>query len=144
MINRKSISGLTVFQIEELNNRQILLGDYHHLLRRFGQLELVTINQKQHIEYRQRRMADEIIFIDRGQVSIHLVDVRAASPTFGVEITMLLDEDSLGGILVPFGLAYSLSSKDGAKLICLSTHNDDDDKVRLISAIDVKQIVNTK
>ena len=144
MSNQEAISGLVIFQVEQNKNRQILIGDYHHMLRRFGQLELLNINQEQENDFRQRLVADEIIFIDQGLLSIQFVDFRSNSPSFGLEKTLKLIENSMEAILVPFGLAYSLSSKDGAKIIRLATHNDEDDEPQILTESHVSNILKSK
>jgi len=139
----KAISGLALFQIEQNNNHRILIGDYQHLLRRFGQLELLNLNQEKHSEFRKRQIADEIIFIDQGQVNIRTVDLRPESPSMGVKMSNDINENSLEALLIPFGVAYSMTTTSGAKIIRLSTHNDKDDEVQLISNEYVENILQS-
>ena len=133
MSKNETISGLALFHIEQNNHHRILIGDDQHLLRRFGQLELLTLNPEQHSEFRKRQIADEIIFIDQGQVNIRTVDLRLDSPSMGVKMSNDINENSLEAMLVPFGVAYSITTTNGAKIIRLSTHNDKDDEAQIIT-----------
>jgi len=129
----EAISGLAIFQIEQNNDHRMLIDDHQHLLRRFWQLELLTLNQDKHIEFRKRQIADEFIFIDQVQVNIRTVDLRSESPSMGVKMSNDINQNSLEAMLVPFGVAYSMTTTNVAKIIRLSTHNDKDDEAQLIS-----------
>lgn len=144
MQNQATISGLTIFQVKQEKDHQILISDSDHLLRRFGQLDLIHLNKDQKYEYRQRKIADEIIFVDQGNLKLEVLDLRSASPSTGVRLTVNIQESSMDAILIPFGVAYSLSTPNSARVIRLATHNEKDDQIQNISKSQLSEAIDKK
>lgn len=120
-----AISGVVTFDLDQIGNRQILLRESDQLLRRFGQLEIITISNESKAAYRRRSSADEFIYTLMGQLSFHLIDIRQGSPTRGAELDVDLKEGLTQALLIPFGVAYSIAANGEAKLIRLSTERDE-------------------
>jgi len=124
MPNQYSITDMHLFSVDRSEDRWLLLRDSDHLLRRFGQLELIPLMADESKEFPLNAEADEIWFILEGKVSVNLVDERERSPSQGEEVQLTLSANNPQGLLLPFGVARSFSSKESASLLRLSTHSD--------------------
>ena len=124
MPSNPSIADMHLFPIERSEERLLLLRDSDHLLRRFGQMDLVPIEAAASTRISQRAEADEIWIILEGEASAKLVDRREGSPSEGAEVQLALSALEPQGLLIPFGVAHSFSSEEGASLLRISTHPD--------------------
>jgi len=116
------ISDIRKIKIEHEGKSLDLLSEDDHFLRRFGSLEMLKITGGEESEFVLRKEADDLIFPISGQVSITVKDRRDASPSQGAQEKIELGPESGFGLLIPFNLAYSISSDGAASLIRLSTH----------------------
>ncbi len=124
MSNNKEINGVKLFSLETKVNRIILNGELDDLLRRMGQVEVRVVSEIEENEFTLRAVADEVWVSIDGGVDIILVDRRSGSPTEETAIKINLDTEDGQGVLIPFGVAYSIIAKTDARLLRLSTHRD--------------------
>ena len=117
-----SIPDVSVFRLQESERGVIVLRDEDHLLRRFGQFEIVTIEGDD--SYRLRAVADEIWAILEGEAKVELVDLREGSPSFANILELEFHSEEKQGVLVPFGVASRFRVESSAKLAKVSTHMD--------------------
>lgn len=117
------ISDMHVFPLKREDGRLALLGEADHLLRRFGQLEVVDLAAGTQTEYSLRAEADRFVFAIEGECRVQLVDLREVSPTRGARASLALAAKDPHGLLVPFGAACSLQTDAGCRLVTLSTHS---------------------
>lgn len=122
-----------VFALTREAGRLTLLRESDHLLRRFGQLELLDLAAGEQTEYTLRSEADRFIFPISGSVSALLLDLREISPSNGKRAEIALDVANPMGLLVPFGVACSLQAKAVSRLIILSTHSESHPEDRTIA-----------
>lgn len=110
--------------IEEPNaTRWLALRDTDHLLRRFGQAEVIHALPGPKTLLRLRKVADEVWALIEGQVEFVWHDLRQDSPTFDRWHCLTCDKPTL--VLVPFGVAFGYRAlADSASLLRLSTHPD--------------------
>lgn len=123
MPSQYPISDMHVFALSRAAGRLSLLREADHLLRRFGQLDLVDIPAGQQTDFELRAEADRFFFPADGNVKAILVDLRSSSPSLGVRAEVVLDASDPHGLLVPFGVACSLAAQSNTRLIVLSTHS---------------------
>lgn len=124
MPSQYPIADMHVFPLTREAGRLTLLREKDHLLRRFGQLELMDLDVGEQTEFTLRAEADRFLFSIKGSVTATFLDLRAASPSKGVRAEFTLDADQPQGMLVPFGVACSLAASSAARLIILSTHSE--------------------
>ena len=110
--------------IEEPNaTRLIALRDTDHLLRRFGQAEVVHALPEPHMRLRSREIADEVWALIEGMVEFAWHDLRQYSPTYDRWHHLTCDKPTL--VLVPFGVVFGYRALGGsASLLRLTTHPD--------------------
>jgi len=118
------IYDMHVFQLQRSEGGLPLLREKDHLLRRFGQLELMDLAAGKQTEFALRAEADRFLFVTSGRARVQLIDLRAGSPSQGVHTSLLLDEAEPRGLLVPFGVACAIYAEVDARLIVLSTHSE--------------------
>lgn len=118
------IADMFVFPLRPESGHLTLLRNSDHLLRRFGQLDLLDLSAGQQTEYIVRAEADRFLFPIAGEVSVTLVDLRQHSPSRGIQTTVSLNTKEPQGVLVPFGVACSLACAQAARLVQLSTHSE--------------------
>lgn len=96
-----------------------------HLLRRFGQLDLVRRMPGAIEELKQRAVADEIWFLIEGKAECLCRDLRPGSPSQGFEMRFQIVEPTR--MLIPFGVAFGWQSLEKpALMLRCSTHQDGD------------------
>jgi len=125
MQNQYPIADSHLFPVQRSEGRWNLLTDSDHLLRRFGQLEFFSIKEKQSVSFEAREEADEICFVLHGELAVRMTDLREESPSYKVEIEIALSAERPQGLLIPFGVAYSLSTSVGADLLRVSSHQQE-------------------
>jgi hypothetical protein len=116
------ISDVYLFDLGQSEGRLTLLSEHQHLLRRFGQLELVDIAPGQRIEAPAPAETDRFCFVLDGVVVAHLEDQRGQSPSQGASMDVALEASQPRGLLMPFGVGASIHSEAGARLLMLSTY----------------------
>ena len=118
------IADMHVFELTREPGGLTLLRNSDHLLRRFGQLDLLDLAAGQRADLAIRGEADRFLFAIRGQVTLTLLDLRETSPTRRARVDLPLSAEQPQGVLVPFGVAASLAASTQARLIQLSTHSE--------------------
>ncbi len=113
-----------VFPLRVTAGRLVLLREADHLLRRFGQLELLDLAAGTQTEFELRAEADRFLFVIAGRVALRLLDLRDGSPSHGAHVSVLLDESKPQGLLLPFGVACGMVAELDSRLIILSTHSE--------------------
>lgn len=99
------------------------LRDDDHLLRRFGQVEVLRMDPDAGPLCRLRSVADETWALLVGSAEFRWRDSRAASPSNGKTFHLLLDEPTLA--LVPFGVGFGVRAiEEGTLLVRISSHED--------------------
>jgi hypothetical protein len=124
MQNQYPIADVQLFEVQRSKGRWTLLSDSDHLLRRFGQLEYFSLVENQRLSFEPGIEADEICFVLKGELVVNLSDLREDSPSYKVNIEMALGVEEPKGLLIPFGVAYSFATSDGANLLKVSTHQN--------------------
>ncbi|MEX2142988.1 MAG: dTDP-4-dehydrorhamnose 3,5-epimerase family protein [Anaerolineales bacterium] len=124
VVREHPIADMHVFPLNREAGRLTLLRNTDHLLRRFGQLDLLDLAAGEQTEFSLRAEADRFLFAIRGRVSAVLLDLRQVSPTHKARAEVVLDGDHPQGLLLPFGVACSLSATSAARLVQLSTHSE--------------------
>jgi len=117
------ISGIHKFNIDWTSNPTLLLSETAHLLRRFGSIELIELDQTETGLYRVRKEADEILIATKGIVSIDLFDTREMSPSTSEKEEIELAHAKGEALLIPFEVAYRLRGTAGTQVIRIATHS---------------------
>ena len=98
-----------------------VLSDEDHLLRRFGQVQVIQKSPGRSETLYLREVADEVWALIEGNVEFAWHDLRQGSPTQGRWHHLHAETPTL--ILAPFGVAFGCRAlQDPALLIRLSTH----------------------
>ena len=95
-------------------------------LHRIGMIQVVHLPPETRSGFRRRELADELWVLVEGRVSFHWLDQREASHTFGDHQDHTADGPTR--VLVPFGVAFGVSTADKpARLLRLATEENQDD-----------------
>ncbi len=95
----------------------------NHLLRRFGEAQVIRLLPAATAERRLREMADEVWALLEGKVEFEWHDQREGSPTSGSLFRLTCEEPTL--VLVPFGVAFGVRAIDASALLArLMTHEE--------------------
>ena len=121
--NEFEISDLAVGDLDWREGILTILKESDHLLRRFGQVDVVRIESDGEVQV-YRYEADEIWALLSGQATLHLRDQRQDSPSQGAVVGLDLSQNSPQAVLVPFGVVCTVRSTQGATLLRISTHQD--------------------
>ncbi|MCW5876864.1 MAG: hypothetical protein KIS85_08275 [Anaerolineales bacterium] len=119
-----AIHDLLLFPLQQGEEALTLLSNQQHLLRRFGQLDLLTLHPGAPLDVGLRGEADRFYFALDGRVELQLEDRREHSPTRGAALALTLDAAEPHGLLLPFGVACTLLAIASARLLLLSTHSE--------------------
>ena len=103
-------------------DRTVLLRDTDHLLRRFGQAELVELRAGESFGPISRAVADEVWVVMEGDTEFHLTDLRPQSPT--KEHRQSLRSRAPWLVLIPFGVEFSIHTPSPCRLLRFATHAD--------------------
>jgi mannose-6-phosphate isomerase-like protein (cupin superfamily) len=103
-------------------SRLTLVRDADHLLRRFGQADLIRLPAGERLGPRVRAVADEVWVLESGQAVLCWRDDRPRSPTHGREHRLHAEQPVL--VLVPFGVAFGVRCRSASVLVRFSTHED--------------------
>lgn len=123
-----------IFPLTRQADRMVLLREADHLLRRFGQLEVVDLAAEEKTEFTLRAEADRFLFPLIGSVIVSLLDLRETSPSNGKRADFVLEAGKPRGLLVPFGVACSLEAGSASRLIILATHSETHSEDRTATA----------
>jgi len=108
-------------------DRRTALSYSDHLLRRFGQADIVHLERGGRLERNEEETADEVWVLIDGEATFEWEDLRSSSPTSGGKASLNAQEPT--SVLVPFGVAFRVISGDRpAILLRLSTHADDEER----------------
>lgn len=118
------IADMLVFPLQREQCQLTLLRNSDHLLRRFGQLDVINIKTGEQTDYTVRAEADRFLFLIDGAAELSLFDMRVQSPSNGKRVALSLTAEKPKGVLVPFGVAYMLYASADTRLILLSTHSE--------------------
>jgi hypothetical protein len=109
-------------------DRRTALSYSDHLLRRFGQADIVHLEAGGRLERREEPTADEVWVLIDGNAAFEWEDRRPSSPTSGGRASLAAREPIT--VLVPFGVAFHVTAGNGAAvLLRLSTHADDEERL---------------
>ena len=117
-------SGLHLFLLTVSGESVVLVRDDDHLLRRFGQVEIRKIPAKSSSDFVLRAVADEIWTTIIGSLEFILVDRRQGSTSENQALKITLQADNMQGLLIPFGVAYSIHAEEDSQALRLTTHTD--------------------
>ena len=98
------------------------IGD--HLLRRFGQADVVRLQAGATVVLPPRAIADEVWVLVDGRVGFEWQDLRESSPTAGA--TVNLESRRPIALLVPFGVSFRARAESASVLLRLVTHADEE------------------
>ena len=111
-LTQEEADGLTKYHV---------LCDEDHLLRRFGQVQVVIKSAAREESIHLRVVADEVWALIQGQAEFVWHDLRRDSPTHDHRYRLHAKTPTL--VLAPFGVAFGCRALDGpASFIRLSTH----------------------
>lgn len=118
---------MSISEIEKLNvffgkDKNLTIRESDHVLRRFGELEIFSLEKKFQGPFVIRYEADEIFAVLSGELELKMVDLRENSPTFNETMVVQINELDSEAYLIIFGVAFSIKSNTGAKVLRLSTH----------------------
>jgi hypothetical protein len=99
-----------------------------HLLRRFGQADIVHLEHGGRLEKKEEETADEVWALIEGEATFEWEDRRSSSPTSGGKASLAAREPI--AVLVPFGVAFRVTAGNGAAILLrLSTDADDEERL---------------
>jgi dTDP-4-dehydrorhamnose 3,5-epimerase-like enzyme len=115
-----------------------LLSFDDHMLRRFGQLDLIGKEPGDLDELSLRVVADEVWFMVEGTVRCICRDMRPGSPSQDQEVAFELSTPTR--VLVPFGVAFGWQAiGSSALMLRCSTHQDGDHQEDRVIPIEVSK-----
>lgn len=129
MTNDEGIPDLLIerLQIESEESHEFirLLSFDDHILRRFGQLDLLRKEPGDLNEISVRVVADEVWFLVEGTARCICRDLRPGSLSQGQEVAFEISTPTR--LLVPFGVAFGWQATGSSALMLrCSTHQDGD------------------
>ncbi len=119
-----NINGVHLFPLKVSGEGFILTRDEDHLLRRFGQVEVRKFPNIVTTDFVIRAVADEIWAVITGGLGITLVDRRQDSPTQNQSLKIAIMSENSQGLLIPFGIAYSIKADEHSLALRVTTHSD--------------------
>jgi hypothetical protein len=125
LIAVKNISGAELFDLNWKAGRLVVLGENDHLLRRFGQVDVIRLEPGIPLETHRTSGADEIWTLLESEATLQLTDLREESPTLEQKMKITLNGENPQAVLIPFGVAALISASAGAMLLRVSSHADD-------------------
>jgi len=109
-------------------DRRTALSYSDHLLRRFGQADIVHLGRGGRLEKKEEETADEVWALIEGEATFEWEDRRSSSPTSGGKASLAAREPI--SVLVPFGVAFRVTAENRAAILLrLSTHADDEERL---------------
>jgi dTDP-4-dehydrorhamnose 3,5-epimerase len=134
-----SISEVVILDLAWKDGRLIVLQENDHILRRFGQVDVVKIPEGTSLESHRESGADEVWSLLEGEALLKLTDRRQESPSLGQTNEIELNGNTPKAILIPFGVHARIYGQNQSTLLRITTHADElfpDDAVFLISSKD--------
>lgn len=126
----EGIHDLVALRLPVLSNalgvrRRAALQTSDHLLRRFGQADMLHLDPGATLDIPDRSLVDEIWVLVDGEVKFEWEDRRADSPTQGGRARLSAKEPT--AVLTPFGVAFHVTAgSESAILLRLASHGDDE------------------
>jgi hypothetical protein len=124
-VGTQKISGSAVFDLSWKDGRLVAVGENDHILRRFGQVDVVRLAPEYKYINHRVGSADEIWVLIEGQAKLVLSDLRDESPTKGIAQEISLTSENPQAVLIPFGTRAKITSLDGAALLRITSHADE-------------------
>jgi dTDP-4-dehydrorhamnose 3,5-epimerase-like enzyme len=128
MASQFSISDVVLLQLSKKGHGLIVLKDSDHLLRRFGQIEILQLEAGSIAPTFLRNFSEEVWSVINGNAIFRLVDRRKASPSENKSDIIELDSGKPQTLLVPFGIEFSIEAIEDSTLVRITTHTDDADQ----------------
>lgn len=122
MSNHISISEALVIDLSWKEGRLKAVSENDHILRRFGQIDLVQLTDGEAIAVHRKRGADEVWVLVQGLAELVLVDRREESPSFQTSKQINLQGVDPQAVLIPFGVAAELRPRSNGLLLRVSSH----------------------
>ena len=123
MVTNLTISDAVMISLSKSEGKLSVLKESDHLLRRFGQVDVLFVEDGGMISV-HREAADEIWSVISGSAVFELEDRRDGSPTEGETDLIKMSDEAPRALLIPFGVAFQIASENQGVLIRISTHED--------------------
>jgi dTDP-4-dehydrorhamnose 3,5-epimerase-like enzyme len=120
-----SISGVVVRDLGWKDNRLVALQENDHILRRFGQIDVVKLEPGKSLETLRKAGADEVWALISGEAILQMADQRHESPTLDQTVEITLNGNSPQAVLIPFGVLAHITGQSAGSLLRLTTHADE-------------------
>jgi dTDP-4-dehydrorhamnose 3,5-epimerase-like enzyme len=120
-----SISGVAILELGWKEGRLVVLQENNHILRRFGQMDVVKIPEGTSLETHRASGADEVWVLLDGEAVLMLTDQRNESPSLGQSEEIGMNGDTPQAILIPFGVHARISGQSQSTLLRITTHADE-------------------
>ena len=127
-----TISGAAIFDLVWKDGRLVVLGENDHLLRRYGQVDVIKLEPGIPLETIRASGADEIWTLLEAEANLRLADLREESPTLDEMLEITLSGENPQAVLIPFGVGAQISTRVGAMLLRVTSHADElflDDRI---------------
>jgi dTDP-4-dehydrorhamnose 3,5-epimerase-like enzyme len=119
-----AISDAQLVDLEWKSSSLVIVNEESYLLRRFGQIELVKVEEGVRSNFLIHSRADVVMSVAYGGVIVHMLDTREASPSFENEMDIRLDDRRPQAVLIPFGVAFRYEGVRDGIIIVVKTHSD--------------------
>lgn len=119
-----SISGVAIRDLAWKDDRLVVLEENDHILRRFGQVDVVMLAPGISLDTHRTGGADEVWALLTGEAFLQLTDRRQDSPTVDQTMEMELKDDAPQIVLIPFGVFAQISGQRAGILLRITTHAD--------------------
>ena len=132
MMADTTISGAAIFDLVWKDGRLVVLGEDDHLLRRYGQVDVIKLEPGIPLETIRASGADEIWTLLEAEANLRLADLREESPTLDEMLEITLSGENPQAVLIPFGVGAQISTRVGAMLLRVTSHADElflDDRI---------------
>jgi dTDP-4-dehydrorhamnose 3,5-epimerase-like enzyme len=120
-----SISGVVIFELEWKDGRLVVLQENDHILRRFGQVDVVKMPEGSSLVTHRGGGADEVWALLEGEALLKLTDRRQESPSLGQTDEFELNGNSPQAVLIPFGVQAQIFGHSRSALLRITTHADE-------------------
>lgn len=123
MVEKNEILDFLTIDLTSQEGKLTIVREDDHLLRRFGQVDVLSLSSDQEIELK-RIKADEIWALFSGTAQLKIQDEREESPNFGSIVNLELNQNDPKAILIPFGTRCRFRAKSQAIFLRVTTHQD--------------------
>ena len=121
----ETIPDVYIFQVPRDVGQVRVVSEHDHVLRRFGQVDLIKLTAGEKQKQAARPEADQIFSVIQGNVTLELQDDRQESPSAGIQQVISLSAADPVSILIPFGVVCEIECEREALLARVTTHADD-------------------